>query len=109
MVDGETEHGSTRQPASDTLCPWCGAPQHPGVYDCPRIAAVELYEDGTLKRVELVQAAGAPSAPESDAAFRRRVLMACGAGSVWFEKAKTAVGAELDGIGAFYELKRHGT
>ncbi len=45
--------------AATTLqgCPYCGA-IHSNFLSCPRIVAVEYYENGTVKRIELGRETG---------------------------------------------------
>lgn len=99
-------------------CHYCGALAHDGL--CPRIAAIEYFEDGvTIKRIEF----HAPQTPsldlfpptiltggilslEDDESFRQRVIAACGTDSIHYETACKATGSALELIGSFYEISR---
>lgn len=88
-------------------CPWC-EDEHPGI--CPKIAAIELDEDGTTwRRIEFVQAGTAPKqlrlSPETDAELRDRLALVT-KGTVNEEKAMTAIGAALDEVASFYGMER---
>jgi hypothetical protein len=42
----------SKKKEKDPRCTWCGSTtEHPG-YSCPRISAIEFYEDWMVSRVE---------------------------------------------------------
>lgn len=88
-------------------CVWCTSPEAHG-YECPRLAAVEFHPDGvSLKRVEFVKADAAVSpALESDDAFRARLLLLVGPGSINAEAIQKADTAGLDHYAGVYGIKR---
>lgn len=57
---------STTNAAEDTLCQHCGM-QHIG--PCHRIAAIEYYPDGRVKRVEYVKPQPVQVSPRPDLAI----------------------------------------
>lgn len=91
-------------------CRYCGS-LHVGM--CPKVSAIDYYEDGSIKRVEFHAVQNASDAtispPETDAAFRSRILLNIGPHTVNSERVKTAIGSQLDEIAAYYGIERRGT
>jgi len=51
---GSEVYGQSTTTPIGTPCPWCSSPLY-SVYHvgfCPRVKAIEYYENGTMKRVE---------------------------------------------------------
>lgn len=88
-------------------CTYCDA-AHVGV--CPKVSAIEYFENGVPRMVHFFPPAAAAIVvePEDDEAYRRRLLIVITPSSVNYEKALVLSGAALDNLGRLYDTSRAG-